>query len=66
MKNTETIMWKEINETATAFDNIIKNNTKTIEKLAGEIKKSESNNFMLCARGTSYHALMYLDYMIYI
>ena len=24
MKNTETIMWKEINETATAFKNIAK------------------------------------------
>lgn len=64
MKNTETIMWKEINETACSFDNIIMNNKQTIEKLANEIKKSGKNNFMLCARGTSYHALMYFKYMI--
>ncbi len=64
MKNTETIMWKEINETAVSFDNIIKNNKATIEKLANDIKNSGNNNFMLCARGTSYHALMYFKYMI--
>lgn len=64
MKYTETIMWKEINETAYAFKQIVKNNEKTIKALAEAIKNSGKTHFMLSARGTSDHAMMYLKYML--
>lgn len=64
MKNTDTIMWKEINETSATFKAILKNNKDKIEKLAEEIKKSGKTHFMLSARGTSDHAMMYFKYML--
>lgn len=64
MQYTETIMWKEINETSQAFKNIVKNNEKTIKELAEAIKNSGKKHFMLSARGTSDHAMMYFKYML--
>lgn len=64
MDYQKTLMWSEINETATAFRNIVKNNEKTITALAEEIKASNKSHFMLSARGTSDHAMMYFKYML--
>lgn len=64
MKNTETIMWKEINETPKVFDAIVKNNEKVVNNLKDAIIKSGKTHFMLSARGTSDHALMYFKYML--
>lgn len=64
MNYLDTIMWKEINETSKAFKNILKNNESKMNKLVEEIKKSGKRTFMLSARGTSDHAMMYFKYML--
>lgn len=64
MEYASTLMWKEINETATAFENILTVNAKTIDALVAEIEKSGKKQFMLSARGTSDHAMMYFKYML--
>ncbi len=64
MNYKTTLMWSEINETENTFRNIIKNNEKTVTDLANEIKSSNKTHFMLSARGTSDHAMMYFKYML--
>lgn len=64
MDYQKTLMWKEINETSVSFRNIVKNNEKTLDALVADIKNSGKTHFMLSARGTSDHAMMYFKYML--
>ncbi len=64
MEYQKTLMWKEINQTAEVFQNIIKNNEQTINALVADIKSAGKSHFMLSARGTSDHAMMYFKYLL--
>ena len=61
---TDTLMWKEINETPKVFSNIIPFNEETINKIVKEIKNKKITNIYAVARGTSDHALIYFKYAV--
>ncbi len=58
-----TLMWKEINETPTAFKNIKPNNKKTMDALLEDIKNNPICGVYAAGRGTSDHALVYFKYV---
>jgi len=64
IKYTDTLMWKEINETPKVFSGIISNNDDTITKIVEEIKNRKITNIYAVARGTSDHALIYFKYAV--
>ena len=64
MKHTETLMWKEINETSKAFGEIQGANACVMTDLVKAIKLSNAKNFVAAARGTSDHALTYFKYVL--
>ena len=64
MKHTETLMWKEINDTPLVFGEIQSANRKVMEELVKAIKTSSATNFVAAARGTSDHALIYFKYVL--
>lgn len=64
MKHTETLMWKEINETPRIFGEIQVENTEIMKSLVKDIKSSKASNFVAAARGTSDHALIYFKYLL--
>jgi glucosamine--fructose-6-phosphate aminotransferase (isomerizing) len=61
---TDTLMWKEINETPKVFSGIIANNDTVINNIVEEIKKRKITNIYAVARGTSDHALIYFKYAV--
>ena len=64
MKHTETLMWKEINETPRIFGEIQSANAEVMQKLVADIKAGSATNFVAAARGTSDHALIYFKYLL--
>lgn len=64
MKYTDTLMWKEINETPKVFKDIQSVNAQAIKDLVDAIKSSKATNFVAAARGTSDHALVYFKYVL--
>lgn len=64
MKYSETLMWKEINETPMIFGEIQEVNKATMTELVKAIKASNVKNFVAAARGTSDHALIYFKYVL--
>ena len=64
MKHTETLMWKEINETPRIFGEIQEANASVMADLVKAIKASNAKNFVAAARGTSDHALIYFKYVL--
>ncbi len=64
MRHTETLMWKEINETPRIFNEIQTQNKDVMENLVKEIKNGKATNFVAAARGTSDHALIYFKYVL--
>ncbi len=64
MNYLETLMWKELSFASSTFENILKNNEQTIKAIKADIEKSGKKQFMLSARGTSDHAMMYFKYLL--
>lgn len=64
MKHTETLMWKEINETPRIFGEIQAANESVMSELVKAIKQGTAKNFVAAARGTSDHALIYFKYVL--
>ena len=64
MKHTDTLMWKEINETPRIFSEIQENNQSVMRELVKNIKNGTARNFVAAARGTSDHALIYFKYLL--
>ena len=64
MKHTDTLMWKEINETPRVFGEIQQANADVMANLIKAIKISNAKNFVAAARGTSDHALIYFKYVL--
>ena len=64
MKYTETLMWKEINETPEIFGEIQGQNSEQMKSLVQAIKDSKATNFVAAARGTSDHALIFFKYVL--
>lgn len=64
MKYTDTLMWKEINETPKIFGEIQSTNSTVMSNLIRDIKNSKAKNFVAAARGTSDHALIYFKYVL--
>ena len=64
MKYTDTLMWKEINETPRIFSEIQENNASVMSELVKAIKNGTARNFVAAARGTSDHALIYFKYLL--
>ena len=64
MKHTDTLMWKEINETPRVFGEIQQANADVMANLIKAIKSSNAKNFVAAARGTSDHALIYFKYIL--
>lgn len=64
MLYSDTLMWKEINETPRIFGEIQANNQEVMQKLVADIKAGSATNFVAAARGTSDHALIYFKYML--
>lgn len=64
MKHTDTLMWKEINETPRVFGEIQQANADVMANLIKAIKSSNAKNFVAAARGTSDHALIYFKYVL--
>ena len=64
MKYTDTLMWKEINETPRIFGEIQSVNRAVMTELVKDIKSGTATNFVAAARGTSDHALVFLKYVL--
>ncbi len=64
MKHSDTLMWKEINETPRIFSEIQNENASVMEELVKTIKAGKARNFVAAARGTSDHALIYFKYVL--
>jgi len=64
MLHTNTLMWKEINETPRIFGEIQKVNKDVMRSLVADVKASNATNFVAAARGTSDHALTYFKYVL--
>ena len=64
MKYTDTLMWKEINETPEIFAKIQQLNACVMADLVKAIKGGTAKNFVAAARGTSDHALIYFKYVL--
>ena len=64
MKYTDTLMWKEINETPRIFGEIQNANASVMSDLVKAIKNGNAKNFVAAARGTSDHALIYFKYVL--
>lgn len=64
MKYTDTIMWKEINQTPKIFKDIRNDNIEVMQSLVAKIKQSNATNFVAAARGASDHALIYFKYVL--
>lgn len=64
MKYTDTLMWKEINETPRIFGEIQSVNRAVMTELVKDIKSGTATNFVAAARGTSDHALVFLKYLL--
>ena len=64
MKYTDSLMWKEINETPRVFNDIQSANAQTIKDLVEAIKVGKATNFVAAARGTSDHALVFFKYVL--
>ena len=64
MKYSDTLMWKEINETPRIFGEIQAVNKSVMTELINEIKSGTATNFVAAARGTSDHALIFLKYVL--
>lgn len=64
MKYTDTLMWKEINETPSIFKEIQSVNASVMTELVKAIKNGNARNFVAAARGTSDHALIYFKYVL--
>ena len=64
MNYTETLMWKEINETPRIFGEIRGENADEMKRLVQAVKDSKATNFVAAARGTSDHALVFFKYVL--
>lgn len=64
MKHTDTLMWKEINETPRIFSEIQSVNAGVMNELVKAVKNGKARNFVAAARGTSDHALIYFKYVL--
>ena len=64
MKHTETLMWKEINETPRIFGEIQSENAQVMSALVSAIKSGSAKNFVAAARGTSDHAMIFFKYCL--
>ncbi len=64
MRYSETLMWKEINETPRIFGEIQAVNSDEMKRIINAIKLSDATNFVLAARGTSDHSLLYFKYVM--
>ena len=64
MRYTDTLMWKEINETPRVFGEIQQENSLVMDSLVKAIKASNVKNFVAAARGTSDHAMIFFKYVL--
>lgn len=64
MTYTDTLMWKEINETPRIFGEIQQANASVMKSLVSAIKASNITNFVAAARGASDHALTFFKYVL--
>lgn len=64
MRYSETLMWKEINETPRIFGEIQAVNSDEMKRIINAIKSSDATNFVAAARGTSDHSLLYFKYVM--
>ena len=64
MRYTDTLMWKEINETPRVFGAIQQENSLVMDSLVKAIKASNVKNFVAAARGTSDHAMIFFKYVL--
>lgn len=61
---TDSIMWKEINQTPKVLAGIrSKSNEQTIQAIAREVREKNVRNITGLARGTSDHAVTYFKYL---
>lgn len=63
MKHQETLMWEEISETPRIFGEIQAINAEEMKRLVNAVGASSATNFVVAARGTSDHALLYFKYI---
>lgn len=64
MNYSQTLMWKELNESPRIFNEIQAVNAEVMPKLVKAIKSSNAKNFVAAARGTSDHALTFFKYVL--
>ena len=64
MNYSQTLMWKELNESPRIFNEIQAVNAEVMSKLVKAIKSSNVKNFVAAARGTSDHALTFFKYVL--
>lgn len=64
MNYTETLMWKELNETPEILKTLSGKNAETIKKIAQAISEKKPYNIYTAARGTSDHAMLYFKYLV--
>ncbi len=64
MRHTDTLMWKEINETPRIFGEIQQENSQVMASLVQAIKAGKAKNFVAAARGTSDHAMIFFKYVL--
>ena len=64
MNYLDTITWKEINETPEILGGIQAVNDKVMKELISAIKKSQSTNFVVAARGASNNAVTFFKYVL--
>lgn len=64
MEYQNTLMWKELSETADVLSRIGESNAATLQKAVREVREKGIRNITGAARGTSDHALIYFKYLI--
>ena len=64
MTMNETLMWKEINESAAGCRAAKAKNTNAITELVRAVKKKKVSGVVIAARGTSDHAGVFAKYLI--
>ncbi len=64
MVMTETLMWKEINESAAGCRAAKAKNTAMIAEIVRAVKKKKVSGVVIAARGTSDHAGVFAKYLI--
>ena len=63
MERTQTLMWKELNQTPAILQTLYDKNKTVLEKIAREVAEKKPQFVYTAARGTSDHAMMFFKYL---